>query len=56
MNVIWTCLCFYNFYALVFAQFPNDDSDIRFYLTIYDLPTVFWCEDYVILTIPLCMR
>ena len=54
--MVWARLCFYYFYSLILTQFSYDTPHIRFYLPIYDLSAVFWCKNYVVLTVPACMR
>ena len=50
MNMIWTCLCFYDFYTFLFAQFSQDFSDISFQLTVDFFSSVFRCKHYMVLT------
>ena len=52
MNVVWACLCFYNFHTFLFAQLSQNLSDILFDLTVYYHPTVFRCKYYMILASP----
>ena len=56
VNVVHTRLCFYDFYTLVLTQLSDYCSDICSNLSINRLSPIFWCEDYVILTVPFCMR
>jgi hypothetical protein len=54
--MVWARLCFYYFHSLILTQFSYHASYIRFYLPIYNRSAVFWCKNYVILTVPPCMR
>lgn len=53
--MIRTSLCLYDFHTFILAQFPNNHPDIRSNLPIYHLSSIFWGEDYMILTVPFCV-
>ena len=57
MNVIWTRFCFYNLYPafLLHNNMSQYHPYICSYLLIYDLPSVFRSEYYVILAFPFCV-
>ena len=41
VDVVWACLCFYDFYALLLAQLPQYNPYVLFYLSINLHPSIF---------------
>ncbi len=44
--MIRTSLCFYDIYFFLFTQHSQYLTYVCFYLSIYYLPTIFWCKHY----------
>ena len=55
VDVVWACLCFYDFYALLLAQLPQYNPYVLFYLSIYLHPSIFRRKHHMVLTSPPCM-
>ena len=52
MNVIWTGICFKNFYFLLRREEAKNLSDLYSCMTIQNFLTIFWYNDDVILAVP----
>ena len=55
MNMIRTCLCFYDLYPLLFTQLSKYLSDISPDLAVYCHPAIFWGKYHMILASPCCV-
>lgn len=52
VDVVWACLCFYDFYALLLAQLPQYNPYVLFYLSIYLHPSIIRRKHHMVLTTP----
>ena len=56
MDMIFTQLCFYYLYFLLFAQLSQNYSDILLDISVYYLPPIFGVKHNMVLASPLRVR
>src|SRR5699024_4186186 len=55
MDMVFTCIRFMYFNILSLAKLSDYLSNTFFVFSVYNLPSVFWCKNKMILTSPLRM-